>query len=402
MLFILFGFLIGEGGTGVAKIESGHSAIHFIAELTLILVLFTDATRIKLARLRQQHVLPVRMLMIGLPLVIVLGTLAAKVIFPAFMLWEAALLAAVLAPTDAALGQSVVSDPAVPVRIRQSLNVESGLNDGIALPAVLMFAALASTMGGGGERDWLTFGVLQVTLGPIVGGLVGWLGARLLDSGIERGWVSDASQGIGILGVAVLTFAAAEWTGGNGFIAAFVGGLVFGETLRHECHFLFEFMETEGELLLLMTFLMFGAAMLPEGLVHVDARVIGYAVLSLTVLRMLPIALSLLGTGIRPVTILFIGWFGPRGLASILFALLIVEEADVPGSDTILTVTIITVALSALLHGATAAPFARRYADIARRIGECEELQRVPEMPLRGGMIDGPEPPDNRDSVLPS
>ncbi len=389
MLFILFGFVLGEAG--VAQMDTTHGTIHVVAELTLILVLFSDATRIKLARLRQQHTLPVRMLVIGLPLVVLTGALAAKGVFPELMLWEAALLAAVLAPTDAALGQAVVSDPAVPVRIRQALNVESGLNDGIALPAVLLFAALASAMGDGGERNWVAFGLLQVTLGPIVGGAVGWAGARLLDSGIVRGWVSGASQGIGVLGIAVLSFAAAEFVGGNGFIAAFVAGLVFGESVRHECHYVFEFMESEGQLLLLATFLIFGAAMLPEALAHIDARVIFYAILSLTVLRMLPIAISLLGSGVGPASYLFMGWFGPRGLASILFALLIVEAEQVPAADTILTVTIVTVALSALLHGITAAPFARRYGDIARRAGECAEMQPVAEMPARGGMIDTPK-----------
>ncbi len=396
MLFIAFGFAIGAGGIGVASLDTGHGAIHTIAEATLILVLFTDATRIKLARLRRQHTLPVRMLAIGLPLVIALGTLTALGVLPELMLWEAALLAAILAPTDAALGQAVVADANVPVRIRQALNVESGLNDGIALPAVLLFAALASMAGAEGHGDWLTFGLMQVTLGPVAGGLVGWLGARLLDAGIERGRVNEASQGIGILATAVLTFAAAELIGGNGFIAVFVGGLVFGETVRHECRFLYEFMETEGELLLLLTFLLFGAAMLPEALAQLNGAVIGYALLSLTLVRMVPIGLSLLGSGVKPVTTLFLGWFGPRGLASILFALLIVGEADLPAGDTILTVTIVTVALSALLHGATAAPFARRYAALARRAGECEEAKPVPEMPLRTGMID-PAGPKARD-----
>ena len=396
VLFILFGLAIGEAGTGIAHLDTGHGAIHVIAELTLILVLFSDATRIKLASLRRQHTLPVRMLVIGLPLVVLFGAVAARAVFPGLMIWEAVLLAAVLAPTDAALGQAVVSDPAVPVRIRQSLNVESGLNDGIALPAVLLFAALASAMGDGGERDWITFGLLQITLGPIVGGLVGWLGARLLDSGIVRGWITQASQGIGILGVAILCFAAAEFAGGNGFIAAFVGGLVFGESVRHECHYLFEFMESEGQLLLLLTFMMFGAAMLPEALAHADLRVVVYAVLSLTVLRMLPIAISLLGTGVRPATYLFLGWFGPRGLASILFALLIIQEAEVPAGDTILTVTIITVALSAVLHGITAAPLARRYAEFAQRAGECVEMQPVTEMPARGDLDHAAQPVSER------
>ena len=329
LLFVAFGFLAGSGGFGLANIDVEHSAIHVIAELTLILVLFTDAARIDINRVREDHNLPMRMLLIGLPLAVAAGTLVALSMFPAFSLWEAALLAALLAPTDAALGQSVVSAKAVPLRIRQSINIESGLNDGIALPAVLLFAALAGAAQGGNEAgDWLKFGLLQVTLGPLAGAVIGYAGARLLDAAAEREWATTAFQGIGILSLSVLAYVLAEMIGGNGFISAFVAGVVFGNTIRHPCTFLFEFMESEGQLLMLITFLVFGAALLPEGLAHFDATFVVYAVLSLTAIRMIPIALSLLGSGIRLPTYLFLGWFGPRGLASILFVLLILEEAE--------------------------------------------------------------------------
>jgi NhaP-type Na+/H+ or K+/H+ antiporter len=305
--------------------------------------------------------------------------------FPEFTLWEAALLAALLAPTDAALGQAVVSAKAVPIRIRQAINVESGLNDGIALPAVLLFAALASAkVSGAGE--WVEFALLQVGLGPLVGIVLGYLGARALDYGTEKSWVGPAFQGIAILSYAILTYVVSELVGGNGFIAAFVGGLVFGSTLRHQCDFLFEFMETEGQLLMLITFFIFGAVLLPEGLEHLDWSIVGYALLSLTVIRMVPIALSLLGTGLRLPTQLFLGWFGPRGLASILFVLLILEESEIAHRHEILAITLVTVALSTLLHGITAAPFAKIYGSMAKRMGECEEMQDVPELPLRNGL----------------
>ena len=386
LVFVLFGFAIGGEGLSIAEVNPEHSTIHLIAELTLILVLFSDAARMDLTRLRRDHDLPVRMLLFGLPLSVVLGTVVATQIFPGFSLWEAALLAALLAPTDAALGQSVVTAQGVPVRIRQAINVESGLNDGIALPMVLLFAALASAHGGGGGAgEWLRFGVLQVTLGPVAGVVIGYAGARLLETAVERGWAGDAFQGIGILSLALLTYVSAELIGGNGFIAAFVGGLVFGNTIRHSCSFLFEFMETEGQLLMLVTFLVFGAALLPEGLAHLTPATLLYAVLSLTVIRMLPVAISLAGADLCPPTYLFLGWFGPRGLASILFVLLILEEAEIAHREQLLAITVVTVALSALLHGLTAAPLASRYAQRVARMGECEEIQRVPEMPLREG-----------------
>jgi len=386
LVFIIFGFIAGSNGLQVVQINLEHSAIHIIAEFTLILVLFTDAARIDLSLLRRDHNLPLRMLVFGLPLAIVFGLIAAILLFPAFSFWEAALLAALLAPTDAALGQAVVSAKAVPIRIRQAINVESGLNDGIALPAVLLFAALASAQNAPTEAgEWLQFGLLQLTLGPLTGAVVGWVGTRLLDEASDRGWTNSSFQGIGILSLAIFTYVMAELIGGNGFIAAFIGGMVFGNTIRHPCTYLFEFMESEGQLLMLIAFLVFGALLLPEGLAHANATTVLYAVLSLTLIRMVPIALSMVGAGLRFPTKLFLGWFGPRGLASILFVLLILEESEIAHRDEIFATTVITVAISALLHGITAAPLAKRYGAIAERMGDCEEAHPISEMPLRTG-----------------
>ena len=388
LIFVAIGFIIGPAGLSIAHIEADNSAIDVVAELTLILVLFTDAARIDLSRVRRDHDLPVRMLLIGLPLTIAAGTFVAAWLFPAFSIWEAALLAALLAPTDAALGQAVVAAKVVPVRIRQTINIESGLNDGIALPAVLLFAALASAhFEAGDSAGWIQFGVLQVTLGPLVGAMLGYSGARLLDAAAERQWMSESAQGIGILSLAVFTYVAAELVGGNGFIATFIGGMVFGNSIRHPCSFLFEFMETEGQLLMLITFFVFGAALLPVGIEHFTPMMLLYAVLSLTAIRMLPIAVSLLGAGLRPPTWAFLGWFGPRGLASILFVLLIIEEAQLLHGSELLSITVITVALSVLLHGVTAAPFANAYGRLAARMGECSETKPVSEVPLREGPI---------------
>lgn len=385
LVFIVFGFAIGEGGFSIAQLDLDHGAIHLLAEATLILVLFSDAARIDLSRLRKDHNLPVRMLALGLPLVMVTGMAVAMLLFEHFSIWEAALLAAILAPTDAALGQAVVSDEAVPVRIRQAINVESGLNDGIALPVVLFLASAASAAQQSSTGDWLAFAAGQLILGPIVGVAIGFCGARALDVAAEREWSTTAFQGIGVISVALLAFVVAELVGGNGFIAAFIGGMVFGNSVRHPCTFLFEFMATEGELLVLITFLVLGAVMLPDALQHLNWTWVLYATLSLTLVRMIPIGLSLLGTGIRLPSYLFLGWFGPRGLASILFALLILEDAELVHGHELLSVTIITVVLSALLHGITAAPLAKAYGKMTRELGDCEEHRPTEEHPLRDG-----------------
>lgn len=388
MVFTLFGFLIGEAVLGWAALDFGHGFIHGLAEVTLILVLFSDAARIDLAQLRRDHNLPQRMLLIGLPLTIAAGTALALALPLGLGLWEAALLAAILAPTDAALGQSVVSSPLVPARIRQALNVESGLNDGIALPVVLFFGCLASASAAAGdEQNWILFGAMQITLGPLAGLVIGALGAWLVDRAVASERMSESFQGPAILGVALLSYAASEIIGGNGFIAAFVAGLMFGNRVRGRCKFIFEFAESEGQLLTLATFLIFGAAILPEALGHIDWAVVLYGVLSLTLLRMVPVVLSLLGAGLRPPTIAFLAWFGPRGLASMLFALLVLEEVMSPGVETILVTTIVTVALSIVAHGVTAAPAARWYGKLAAHLGTCEEKKTVSEMPTRSGMV---------------
>lgn len=388
LIFVAFGYAIGEGGFAAAMVDPGREGIHLIAEITLIIVLFADAARIELRTLRRDHSLPVRMLLIALPLTIALGAAAAIFAFPELGMFEAAMLAAILAPTDAALGQAVVTSPHVPVRIRQAVNVESGLNDGIALPAVLLFAALAGAHHGpNGAGGWAAFVAAQLILGPLTGVIVGFVGSRAIDGGIERGLVATQFQGIAILALVFLSFTLAELVGGNGFISAFVAGMTFGNTVRNKCEFLFEFMEGEGQLLTLITFLIFGAVLLPEALPHIDGMTVLYALTSLTVLRMLPVWLSLLGTGVRLPTSMFLGWFGPRGLASILFLLVILEDAGMLHESRLLSVTVVTVALSVLLHGISAAPFARWYGAMVARVGECPETQKVSEMPLRHGQL---------------
>ena len=386
MVFAAFGLAVGGAGLALVDIDISHSTIHVLAEITLVLILFSDAARIDLGLLIRDHNLPIRMLLIAMPLIVLLGAVLAYVM-PLGLSWaEAALLAAVLAPTDAALGQSVVSNPKVPVRIRQALNVESGLNDGLAVPFVFLFAALASGSATGSDTSHhVGFALAQITLGPLVGIAVGWSAARLMDQAVSRAWMASSFEGAAVLAAAALAYAAADAIGGNGFIAAFTAGLLFGFTIKGRCKFLLEFAESEGQLLTLLSFLVFGAAMLPEVAAHVSWAMILYALLSLTVIRMLPVAVSLIGTGISTTTIGFLGWFGPRGLASILFGLIVIERMNVPAAGTILTITVLTVALSIVLHGLSAAPFARLYGDAARAMGDCAESHAVSDMPTRFG-----------------
>ncbi len=388
MVFVIFGIIIGKEALGIFDTELESSIIHTIAELTLIIILFTDASRIDLKQLVREHTIPVRLLLYGLPLTIILGALTAAFLFNYLGFWEAALLAAILAPTDAALGQAVVSNPRVPVRIRQSLNIESGLNDGIVLPMILI---LISITGAEEQRQsasfWIKFSAYQVILGPIVGIFVGYVGGKLVELSSRKNWMSREFQDISALGLSLLAFSAAELIGGNGFISAFTAGLTLGNTARSICRCLYEFGETEGQLLTLITFMIFGAFMILPELSGLNWRIVLYAVLSLTVIRMIPVALSMIGLRLRFSTILFLGWFGPRGIASILFALLLLEESNIPHGSEIFTVVMITVLFSVFAHGITSVPGANLYAGAIEKLKhagkEMPEHADVKEMPTK-------------------
>jgi len=393
MLFILFGAAIGPLLLNVAEIDAEADSVRVVAELTLILVLFTDASRIRLGEVGRYHNLPLRSLAIGMPLTILAGTLAAVWLFPNITVFEAALLAAVLAPTDAALGQPVMTDRSVPPRIQQSINVESGLNDGLALPAVLFFIACVGAEGeilgqeGRGVGAWMVFAAAQVGFGTLVGILAGGGAAHALRRLAGRGEEAEPYEGLGALATAILAYGVAHLIGGNGFIAAFVAGLTFGNTLGRPARFLYAFMETEGHLLVLLTFMVVGVALLPDAIALFNPWMLVYAVLSLTVIRMVPVLIALLGTDVRWPTRLFLGWFGPRGIASILFALLIVEREDIEHGSVLMAATVVTVVLSAFLHGVSAPGLASRYGAWARRIGDAAETVPVPEMRIRQGPL---------------
>jgi NhaP-type Na+/H+ or K+/H+ antiporter len=386
LVFVGLGVLFGPWGLDWLHLGVEHGAMHLLAELTLILVLFGDAARIDLSALRRELGLPVRLLAIGMPLTILFGALVGKWLFPQLGWLEAAVLGAVLAPTDAALGQAVVSNSAVPTRVRQALNVESGLNDGIVLPVVLVLAALASMSAEmtRSASDWGRFAAMQVTLGPLVGIAVAWVGNKLLKWSTAKGWMEPPFERLTGLALALLAFACAEHVGGNGFIAAFVAGMMLGQWTRGRCEWLYDFLDAEGQLLMLLVFLAFGVSFVAPALETASWRSLAYAILSLTVIRMVPVAIALIGTGLRFPTVLFLGWFGPRGLASILFGILVLDEADLPNEALIFQLVMLTVLFSIVAHGVSAAPLARRYAEMATDPEHCpEEHRAVLDHPLR-------------------
>ena len=364
MVFMGAGLITGSMGLGLVNLSIENEALEGFGELTLGFILFADAAATNSRQLVSDNRIPLRLLIIALPLTIGFGALVAIGMFPDLSWQEAAIIAAILAPTDAALGYAVVTSEHVPQRIRQAVLVESGLNDGLALPAVLLFAALAySTMPGEGQSAayWIQFAAKQIAIGAAFGVVAGYFFGKIIHYADGKGWISHSFRNLTCIGVAILILLGAHMVEGNGFIAAFVGGLMFGSFCKKRSGSLTEFVEEEGQLFSLMIFFFFGAVLLPEATDHFTFVCIAYALLSLTVIRMTPTFLALIGSGLKLPSQAFIGWFGPRGLASILFLFVAVEHREMEMISEVEAIVYITVFLSVVLHGATAAPLSRAY-----------------------------------------
>ena len=363
ILFVGFGLLVGPSGLGGIDLQSSDSAVRVLAEATLALVLFCDASRVHVGQLRRAVGVPLRLLGIGLPLTILLGTAVAAVLFGHLTAAEALILGIVLAPTDAALGQAVVTEPRVPERIRQGLNVESGLNDGICVP--LLFAAVAladleSDISGGRGAGRLVVDAIGY---GVLGGVVAGVGiAMLIRSAGSRRLIDSRWYPVIPAAGAGLAYGIADALGGSGFIAAFVAGVAFRLALGRDPERLNRLTEEVGDILNGVTFILFGAILLGPALSSLSWQLVVYAVLSLTLVRMVPVAVSMWGTHAGRPTLGFLGWFGPRGLASIVFAVIVVEESHLPHEHVIVVAVYLTVGLSVLVHGLSAGPLAACYA----------------------------------------
>lgn len=380
MVFLIAGAVLGEAGLKAIPSPASEHGLLAIAELTLALLLFTDASTVPLRLLEGDAALPSRMLFLGLPMSIVLGGVVAFVLFPSAGWAEAALVATMLAPTDVALGLPVVKDESVPARIRRALNVESGLNDGLATPFFTFFLAVVISEQGGTLRAGIAGAVTELLVSVAFGVVMGWLGGALLRRTHERGWTSEGSEDLAVIALALLSYTGSVASGGNGFVAAFVAGLLFGSRSHHRFAHASEFGDKVGEFAAYAVWMVFGAAVLGPALMrgHLLLPVL-FAVLALTVMRMLPVAIALAGMRFRARTVGFMGWFGPRGLASIVFVLIASSEfAGLEPGVPIVQAAAVTVLLSVVAHGLTASPLAKRYGRwISTRTGAAE-LGEVP------------------------
>ncbi len=381
IIFVVAGLLLTHGPLAPLGFAPSRELVKVLAEITLVLVLFSDASRVRLRDLRTDLGLCLRLLGIGLPLTIGLGTLLALALFHGMNIWLALLVGAALAPTDAALGAGVMVNPAVPARIRGLLNIESGLNDGIATPVVLVAIAGAATAEHAASAGPAK-AVAELALGVLAGVLTGGAGGFVVNVARRRGWAAGGFAGSAVLALAICAYASALALHGNGFIAAFTGGLAYGATGGKRGERLVPYVEETGALVSLLVWLAFGAIAVVPAFDSLTWQTVLYAVLSLTVIRMAPVALALAGTRLGRPAVAFVGWFGPRGLASVVFALLALEDIGQPAEPAV-TVIAFTILLSVLAHGLTADPLAHRYGPRLASTADGPDEAGMQQLPAR-------------------
>ena len=376
----------------VVPVPVGGTAVEVraVAEVTLALILFHDAAQVRPRQIEGDRGLVVRLLLVGLPLTVVMGFMGAQLVFPAMPVMVALLLAAALAPTDAGLGAATVLNPVVPVRVRRVLNVESGLNDGLITPVVLF--AIAAIAGEEGLRTGSSVvqAVVDLSVGAVLGAGVGAAGGLLLGWSRSRNLSTGGTRSLGVLVLPILAYCLVAVVGGNGFVACFIAGTAFTASASWVDDEESALDSTEGlsELLGFAVWLVFGLAVLPLLWGQIGWREVLFAALSLTVFRIVPVAVCLIGTGMRVRSVAFIGWFGPRGLASVVFALLAVEDLDLDDSlRTAISVIALTVLLSVILHGSTADILARRYGGWIRRTSPPTETAPATEPRTRRSLV---------------
>lgn len=389
MFFLLLGIALGTAGLDLLPVTASTEPVKLLAEVTLALLLFADASTISLRSAREDRGFAERLLLLGLPLTMLLGALAARLMFPELAIGGAALIGAMLAPTDAALGLAVVTNPVVPVRIRRMLNIESGLNDGLATPFVMLFIAIAVAEHGSESSAFVVDAVVEMGIAVLVAAAVGFGGGWLVARAHARGWTSRQSEELAMIAFAFGAYAAGVAAGGNGFVAAFLGGLFFGARRHELVEEPIAFTETVGLFMSYLVWALFGAAVVgPVVLDRFEIAHVGYAVLSLTVVRLVPVGLSLLGAGLRRETVAFVGWFGPRGLASAVFTFLALdafaEHGEAALASQVTSIAAWTILLSVVAHGITAGLLSVRYGGRMTQLGpDIPELRDAAEPRVR-------------------
>jgi NhaP-type Na+/H+ or K+/H+ antiporter len=379
-VFTVAGILLVLVAPALIRHDMASPVWLLLAEVTYAIVLFNGATRVNLRVLRGQMQLPGRLLVLALPLTILFGVLAATLVLPGLSLWEAGALACILAATDTGLAERIVSSPRVPACIREALNAESGLSDGLVVPFLVLFISLTKADTAGPGFLFLRVAAQQIGFGIPIGAAVGFVGGWFLGLARRRGWASEPFQQIAMVALAPLCWILSKPLGTSAFIAAFTAGIAVQTGFREAAAGIVEFSENEGRLLHMFVFFFFGTS---AGSVLADLHLapVLYAILSLTVVRMLPVAISMIGTRLSAASVLFLGWFGPRGLGSIVLGLVAAQEIQATESSLLRLGLTATVLLSIFAHGLSASPGISLYArQVARLDANAPEYATVSKM----------------------
>jgi NhaP-type Na+/H+ or K+/H+ antiporter len=381
LVFTVAGIALVLVAPGLVRHDMESPVWLILAEITYVIVLFNGATRVNLRVLRGEMRLPGRLLVVGLPLTMLFGILAATLVLPELSLWEAGALACILAATDTALAEGIVRSPRVPTCIREALNAESGLSDGLVVPFLMLFISLIKADAAGPGFLFVRFAGQQIVLGIPVGAAIGFMGGRLLALARRRGWASAPFQQIALVALAPLCWLLSKPIGTSPFITAFAAGIAVQVGFRGASEGIVEFSENEGRLLHMIVFFLFGTSA-GTALGEFYLAPVLYAILSLTLVRMLPVAISMIGTRLSAASVLFVGWFGPRGLASIVLGLVAAQQqVQAAGASLVRLGLTATVLLSIFAHALSASPgiglYARQIARLGAEAPEYEEVSRM-------------------------
>ena len=370
LIFVLLGMALGPFGLNLLDAGPGTEGYTVLAQVALTVILFVQASRLDVAGLMRRGLLSFRLIVIGIPLTVVLGALTAAALLPVLPWWEAVCWAAVVAPTEVALIETLIDDERVPDRVRNALSVESGFSDGIALATLLAAVALASARVDPHPGDWLWFAFRTEVVSLFMGVSVGLAGGLLVVWSRRRGWLNDIWAQLATLAIALICFEIGEGVDASGFVAAFTGGLAFafvtirggtavsegGGTAVSEgggTAVPNQVSDAAAQLLELMVFAMFGAFAVIDGWRNVSWRVVAFSFVAVFAVRMVAVLAALVRTDLSLYSRAFIGWFGLRGIGTLVLGLLVINRGEIQHTDIIAQTVVVTVTLSLVLHSLT-------------------------------------------------
>ncbi len=378
IIFLGLGFLFGKGGLGLIVLDAHSPALEAVALISLSLVLFLDAVNLQIDELRADWYVPVLTLGPGTLLVIV-GVAGVAYLLIGTTPLQSLLLGAILASTDPAVLRDVIRDERIPRAVRRALSVEAGMNDIVVLPIVLILIALLNAEGGS-LRDWALFLFRILVLSPLVGLTVGGVGAYLMGKTDAYFKIRREYQALYGIGLVLAAFAAGQLVDGDGFLASFFAGLAITLFNVSLCDCFMEYGEVTAEMLMMLAFVLFGAVL--SGLLGTIPLLLplALAIIALFLIRPLSLGVVLLRAKMSPLARAYIGWFGPRGLNSLLLALLAVQ-AHVPGAEYLLAVTGVVVVVSVVAHGVSTTPLSAWYGRRVARAQQTFPEERASDFP---------------------